>query len=258
MGKIKLIEDHLLRKWLESSIANGDGDNFAQDGLLYRGDIFFEDDAWHRKSGGEERLWEAADKKLLILTKDLNDTEAWNIREETGRRNELTFDYSKTSPFYKNIRMWSYGLLNTDSDGNTPPFSEAKDMNVSGVFYEKAPIARVNCKKQCGGGSISDKVLEEYIRRYASLLLQQISLYDANIIMCCGCKGDVNLILNFVRNMYLKDLACVEGTGDWIYYSPSTGKVVINTYHPSCRISFEDNYTNMMAAYQVFINSNKQ
>ncbi len=257
MNDLRKQESILQKLWLDRSIANGDGDELVKDGLLYRGKIYFENRYWHRDSGNEVAQWNEAATKLLILTKDLNDTEAWDICEETGRRNCVAFDYGKAIPFYKNLRMWSYGLQ-TLKDGKAADFERASDMNISGPHYEQAPIARINCKKQCGSSSISDKALNENISRYADLLQRQIALYDADILLCCGCKSGKNVLLNFVRNTYLTDLECVEGTGNWIYYSPSTRKIAINSYHPSSRISYQDNYNGMMSAYEYFINNVKK
>ena len=60
-----------------------------------------------------------------------------------------------------------------------------------------------------------------------------------------------NLILDFVRSQYLTDLQVVPDTGDWIYYSPATEKWVINSYHPSARIGYEECYVGMMNAFHL-------
>lgn len=256
MSEIKNTENLLQKKWLQESMAKGDGNNLVTDGLLFRGKIYYENGCWHREEGEEERQWIDASRRLMILTKDLDDIDAWDIRQETGRRNTVAFDYNSSAPFYKNLRMWVYGLLNMKG-GRCPDYGIASNMDISGPYYEKAPLVRINCKKQCGGASINDNVLDIYLTRYADLLKSQIELYDASILLCCGCKGGNNVILNFVRSFYLTDLECVPGTGNWIYYSPSTRKLVINSYHPSSRIGYEQNYVGMMDAYEEINNNNK-
>lgn len=251
---IKNTEQQILDAWREEAERLHDAHEFSEDGLLYRGKIFFEDNAWHREAGNEECLWLKAERKLLIITKELNDTEAWNIREETGRQNCIAFSYQKGVPFIKNLRMWSYGLLHSTSD-DYPAFEEARDMEVSGPFFENAPIVHINCKKQCGGATISQKTLSEYINRYSRHLKEQIALYDADVILCCGNANGQNLILNFVKSQYLEDLYLVEGTEGWIYYSPSTGKIVIDSYHPSARIGYEDAYHDMMSGFMFTLKS---
>lgn len=241
-------EDKIWQEWKTLADKFGEGEELVTDGLLLRGEIFYENGCWHRLSGNEEELWNNAGRRLLILTKDLNDDEAWDIRQETGRLNTVAFSYNRAIPFYKNLRMWSYGLLNT-TNGEYPDFEKASDMGISGPFYETAPIARVNCKKQVGGGSIKDSVLMHYLEKYAGPLKKQISLYDADILLCCGCSSGGNLIMDFVKSQYLTDLVPIPDTGNWIWYSPSSGKVVINSYHPSARIGYEDTYCDMMDSF---------
>lgn len=238
-------EKCLMREWQALSEKYGDGTDLSYDGLLFRGEIFYEKGCWHRKTGEEESQWQRAKHRLLILTKDINDDEAWDIRQETGRLNKVAYSYERAIPFYKNLRMWSYGLLQSVS-GVFPTFDEARDMSRSGPFYETAPIARVNCKKQAGGSSIADNVLMDYIERYAVLLKKQIDLYDADIILCCGYSGNRNIIMDFVKSQCLTDLVQVPDTGNWIYHSPSTSKLVINSYHPSARIGYEETYCDMI------------
>lgn len=243
-------EEEIQDRWLVMARNHNDAESLCTDGLLFRGTISYKNGFWSRVKGDEERKWEEAARRLLILAKDLNDDEGWDIRQETGRYNEVAFSYERAISFYKNLRMWSYLVL-TGRAGQMPSFKEARDMNVAGPFYESAPIARVNCKKQVGSGSISDAVLMSYLDTYTPLLKEQIALYDADIIYCCGFSSDRNIILDFVRSHYLTDLVPVPGTDGWIYYSPSTNKMAINSYHPSARIGYEDTYRDLANAYDI-------
>lgn len=248
--KIHEKEEQIQSEWREQAALNNDAEEFATDGLLFRGEIHYVDGYWRRERGNEVENWNNSSHRLLILTKDLNDEEAWDIREETGRRNMVAFSYERAISFYKNLRMWSYGLLQSTIDGY-PSYDEARDMDISGPFYETAPIARINCKKQVGGSSISDQSMMYYLETYSEFLLKQIALYDADMILCCGCSTGKNLILDFIRSQYLKDLICIPETDNWIYYSPSTHKIIVNSYHPSARIGYEDTYINMMKALNI-------
>ena len=250
MGQLKQLEQQILDEWRRFAESKHDAEEFSEDGLLWRELIYYADGSWHRREGNEEELWLNAKRRLLILTKDLNDTEAWNIRQETGRQNTAVFSYQYGAPFIKNLRMWTYGLLHTTSE-EVPDFKTVRNMELSGPFFETAPIAHVNCKKQCGGSSITNRLLSLYLNDYADFLKKQIALYDANIILCCGCVNGKNLILDFVRSQYLTDLQVVPDTGDWIYYSPATEKWVINSYHPSARIGYEECYVGMMNAFHL-------
>lgn len=248
-------EDLIYQEIERIAKANNDADELTRDGLLFRGRIEYSEGCWHRSSGDEEARWNNAKGRLLILTKDVNDEEAWDIREETGRMNGSdVLQYTKCISFYKRLRMFSYGILNSTPDG-FPPFSEARNMNISGPFYEEAPIARMNLKKQVGGSRISNAVLRKYMETYKNPIMEQMKLYDANIVFCAGCSKDgYSIILNFVKDNYLHDLEVVDGTGEWIYHSPKRGKIVINSFHPSMfSISDEQFYNDLVSNYHIAI-----
>ncbi len=247
---IHKIEEEIQKQWLKIALDNNDAESLCTDGLLFRGPIRYENGFWTRSKGDEEKIWAESPRRLLIITKDLNDDEGWDIRQETGRYNEVAFSYERAVAFYKNLRMWSYLIL-TGHPGRMPSFKEARNMNIAGPFYETAPIARVNSKKQVGGSSISDATLMTYLKEYSSLLKAQIELYDANIIYCCGFSNERNIILDFVRSHYLTDLMPIPGTDDWFYYSRSANKLVVNSYHPSARIGYEDTYYDLSHTYDI-------
>ena len=126
----------------------------------------------------------------------------------------------------------------------TPSWDELRE------YYETAPIARVNCKKTVGSEKCPNGVLQKHLETYCDLLLKQIDLYDADVILCCGGS---NLIKDFIKKAYLPDLEKVKET-DWMYYSKSTNKLVVNSYHPSYPgRSSEDIYESMMSDMQKFL-----
>lgn len=257
-------EEVIFNEWVLESIKNGHGDNIAPDGLLFRGQLSDHSNGfWYLNAGREEELWDSAEKRLLILTKDLNNAnengeieEAWDIRQESGLRNALDYvNFEKSIPFYKRLMMWSYGILKMSKDGSYPSFEEARDMSLSGRNYIEGPIARINCKKQCGKSTISDEELSFFMETYSKLLIENINIYHkADILLCCAySQKNGGVIKNFIQKYILNDLIPVEGTEGWIYYSPSTNKVLINSWHPSCRKSYKKTYENMMSAYSTFI-----
>ena len=48
-----------------------------------------------------------------------------------------------------------------------------------------------------------------------------------NILLCCGASGAIK---DFVAENYLTDLMKLN---NWIYYSPQTRKMVIDSWHPT-------------------------
>ncbi len=252
------IEEEIFEEWISLSETNNDGgeDEFAQDGLLYRGDIVYTDKGfWERHEGNEESLWEASSKRIMFLTKDLNDPgNPWDIRCETGRKNKHGKDiFSVNTLFYKNYMRMLYGILNAQEDNSDLSYDTVNNPAIYQPFFDKVPIVRINCKKQVGGNSLKNSELIKYLRNYKDILLKQINLYDANIIVCCGGSS---IIKEFVAKNYITDLIQINS---WIYYSESCDKLVIDAFHLSYPGSHykdapseEEAYTWMMDALKEF------
>ena len=247
-------ENELFEEWKARSLDNNDGDELVSDGLLYRGNIEYNSNGnWVHNKGNESELWEKSAKRILILSKDLNDDEAWDVRGETGRKNKLGQDniIIVTARFYKNMMIWIYGLLNVDKNGKTPDFDAIDSSIIYQPFFDKAPIARINCKKQVGKGEIENVALQDFMERYKDLLIKQINVYDADIILCFGGQS---IIKDFVADHCIDDL---EKVNNYIYYSKHLNKTVIDAYHPSyLGYSNKKLYTELMENYEEFIKNN--
>ena len=242
MKTYKEQEDELFERWMKESEKHGENNEFfAFDGVLYRGDFIYDkndgndDGAWNRNPGNETELWDNAPKRLLILTKDsTKDGELYDVRIEAGRANGKGADCVKADrkAFYDNLHIWSYGLLTACRGEEIQEFDYTPNWEELREFYETAPIARMNCKKQMGDNSISNSALKYYLDTYKVFITEQIEMYDADIILCCGGS---DLILNFVKENYLRDLEPIVKDKEerWAYYSASKNKLVINSYHPS-------------------------
>ena len=78
----------------------------------------------------------------MILTKDLNDEEAWDIRAETGRNNfSGENNVVVSAPFYKNLMRWVYGLLTIDANGHAKKFAEIDRQDVISSFTTRHPLS---------------------------------------------------------------------------------------------------------------------
>lgn len=224
----------------------------SSDGLHYLGDFYYLDSFWGRNPGTEEEKWrEYCQNKrgLVILTKDLNDESAWDIREEHGRKNGCSAPTPSIQyAFYRNLRSWIYGLLNIDKEGNMPLFPNTL---IAQECFENEPWVRINLKKIPGKSSIPNSTLQRYISEFKSLLLEQLSIYkDASIYLDCSRKNGIALL----KELYPDITAFGDGSDEWIYYSLNSKKVIINSYHPSYRAlgSPEDYYNRMRDAVKAF------
>lgn len=223
----------------------GDGGEVSADGLHYLGEFYYEKGYWKRKPGNEERDWKlycARKRGLVILTKDLNDEEAWDIREEHGRKNEVEEPTPSNCGFYRNLRRWIYGLLSMNNEGLMPEFPATY---IAQECFERKPWVRMNLKKIPGSSSISNQELNKNIQDFRSLLLEQLVIYkDASIYLDCTHRHGIKLLR---ENLYSDIKAFGAGEDDWIYFSEEQHFFIVNSYHPSyCIPGGEEAYYDRM------------
>lgn len=247
MSSIKEREKQLFEEWREEI-----GEEYCiNGGLQFRGDYFLTEASdgvcyWDRKEGNEEMLWNESSKRVLILTKDLNEPgDTWDIRKEScGRKavqadqkNDPQIQYLNNIGFYRKLKRWVYGIFKYTNDIDIPTFDYVKsNPDELAKFYEQAPLVRINCKMESGGSTVNNNELLSYIDRDKEFLSRQIKIYQPNVIICCGNQNSENIILNqLVREIY-SDLCIVENTKGWVYYSKDSNVLVVDSYHPSARI----------------------
>ena len=236
-------EEQLFTRWAERARKLRESDEITKDGLLFRGDMWFDGFNQVSKPGDEEQQWTDASLRMLVLTKELNEDDGWDIRGESGRvpSPRLTC---------RTAQLWVYGLMNIP-DRKVMSFSRADNQTRLQGFYENAPIVRINCKKQPDIKSASNMVMQKYLRDYSDLLAEQISLYDSDIILCIGGQG---VMVKFLAEYVYKDL---EQFNEHIWFSPSSGVVVVKQYHPNYNVySRKEMYTSLMNDYQAFLKAN--
>lgn len=210
------------------------GDNIAvsPDGLHYLGAFYYTNGCWVRDCGDEEDKWyQYCNRKrgLVVLTKDLNDEKAWDIREEHARQNGVEEPTPSNHIFYRNLRRWVYALLNMDNKGNIPSFP---DIEIAQECFETKPWVRVNLKKVPGGSSIDNGLLAQYVDKFRSLLQKQLVIYkDTSIYLDCTRRCGIDLL----RELYPDIKAFGDGDDEWIYFSEKHHFIIVNSYHPSYR-----------------------
>lgn len=240
-------EEQIFTRWAERARKLHESDEITKDGLLYRGEMWFDGFNQVSKSGNEEQQWTDASLRLLVMTKELNEDDGWDIRGESGRVPSPRLTCRTAQRFFPNLELWVYGLMNIP-DRKVMSFSKADNATRLQGFYENAPIARVNCKKQPDIKSASNMVLQKYLRDYADLLKEQIELYDADIILCVGGQG---VMIRFLNEYVYTDL---EQFNDHIWFSPSAGVVAVKQFHPNYNVySRQEMYTALMKDYQAFL-----
>jgi hypothetical protein len=249
------LEERLFKEWEELSKKNGDWEidkdgngNLVHDGLLCKGKTYYDELSGYswRERGDEETMWLKSPLRIMFITKDdyrinCDDREDSGIRRWSNGQGDLY-------KFFKNIALWLYLLSNIDDTGKVPTFEEVFNTKKYIPFFHKTSFARINCKKQLGGKSISPTTLKNYMERYKELLIQNIMMYDADIIVCCDGPG---VIKDFVKDNCFHDMKKINGG---IYYSASTNKIIVHAYHPSYFIiGYEDMYNEMKGYFEDFL-----
>ena len=240
-------EDELFERWAQRARKLRESDEITKDGLLYRGELWFDGINQVCRPSDEEQQWDDASLRLLVLTKELQDDDGWDIRGESGRVPSPRLTCRTAQRFFPNLELWVYGLMNIP-DRKVMTYARAdNEVRLQG-FYENAPIARVNFKKQPDIKAASNTVLQKYMRDYADLLKEQISLYDADILLCIGGQG---VMVKFLADNVYSDL---EQFNEHIWFSPSKGVVVVKQYHPNYNVySRKEMYVGMIKDYQDFL-----
>jgi len=243
--------DKILDEWDSESQKNG-YKKFCRDGLMYKGEIwsFFSEKEgkkfWGRKNGNEDELWEKSNKKIMFLMKDTNGNPNQDYREWLGRQHKSII----THKFFKNIALWLLGLHSIRNDGYYIPFEKAIEPEFYSKAFDDIPFAIVNCKKESGGSQISDTILWHYCEQFGHFLKKQVETLQPNIIVCGG--GTYSTVLRIAKKIIYPELV-FEKINNWIYYNKKNDIVLINSYHPSARISYEQAYKGMMSSYSEFI-----
>ena len=240
-------EERLFKRWAERAKKLHESDEITKDGLLYRGELWFDGFNQVCRPANEEQLWADAGMRLLVLTKELNEDDGWDIRGESGRVPSPRLTCRTAQRFFPNLELWVYGLMNIP-DRKVMSYSRADNETRLQGFYENAPIAHVNCKKQPDNRAASNLVMQKYLRDYADLLSEQVKLYDADIILCIGGQG---VMVKFLADHVYKDLKQVN---EHLWYSPEAGVAVVKQYHPNYNVySRKEMYTRMIDDYQAFL-----
>jgi hypothetical protein len=241
---------------------------FAPDGIMYKGEFrgtykYYENSNYkfrwmHIPSGRENILWTNAPLRVLFLTKDQNtsgDT-AWDVRSETywaADENVTPKERGIDKSFFNsNLVYILYGILNSTADKQVGYKDAAKEAL---SFVDEQIFARINCKKEVGGGKCENYDLQKAIDRDLKLLKEQILNLDADIFVCCGYSESIeptgSHILNFLNEIgYNFEQDSKEETGEWIYYDKKNNKVAINSYHLSYS-GFD--YNGLITAYSKFL-----
>jgi len=164
--------------------------------------------------------------RVLYILKEVNSEQSnWSLKDflhKGGRA--ATWD---------NIALWQYGLLNSHIKFK---WNEINKKRTEKFRKENLrTISVINVKKTPGSHVSNNKELSRFVKEDKDLIKRQISIYNPNLIICCGTAGvlkEFELLGSFTRWN-------VSSCGIQ-YHISETNQIVINFCHPEARIN--DNY----------------
>ncbi len=220
----------LFEKWKAKSIENGEEKAFCEDGLMYK--------YGHDKNYVDE-LWDKSKKRILFLLKDpiedSGDSRLWLNEPENQQLRPIIM---------KKLAYILYGL-STVKDGKVTDFWDITHEQLVKCFNE-IPFAYVESKKQEGTTVIKDKELDKYINRYKEYLTEEINILNPDIVICFGGPQH-----HFAVNDLYKDAEVID---KHIRLHKQTNTLIIYSYHPRARKSYESFYSEIMHEYGKFLN----
>ena len=219
-------EDLLFKQWRANLGVSED--EFVNDGLLFHDGLYWDGYSYVRtNSGNNTENWLNAKRRLLIITRDqpAEKGDIWDVRGDYPLTKNGEF---KRNNMYKCLIQWGYAAINFDNGDEICLDDESKIQ-----FWRDAPIARMNCGKVAGkrvkNGGCNRKKVKEYLETQKDFILEQLKIYDANIIMCCsGSDTKSNPIVEFIKAHYLHEL---EKINNYVYASKERKTMVIDSYH---------------------------
>ena len=261
MASIHEEEDRILKELSNNCPTSIDKDKLVPDGLHYLGKLSYEENGcWEREPGDEEKRWEdICDQKrgLVVLTKDLNDDQVWDIRIDHGRKNNIADPTPSRKGFYENLRRWIYGLMTMSDRGEMPEYPTTEDVQ---EHFEKEPWVRMNLKKERGKGAVTDPVLHAHIEATKESLKEQLKLYRrASIYIDCAKGEGIELLKQMYPNiqMYPDITSFYSGEKPRISYSEEYRFIIIDSHHPSSRMKRRTYYDDMKKAVQAFFEEHR-
>ena len=225
-------ETDLCTRW-KNSYSKEEQKKFCFDGLIYYRDPNCKDEY------AEVMKWEHAKRKVLFLLKDTNDNPDCDYRESV-------FYDTDERPLYKmNVVLlkWLWAL-NEVTASHLPVFNKTREDYIQSA--QRYPMAIVNIKKVSGNPSIYNAAIREYYERDKSFLKEQLREILKPTMIVCG--GGSNTLLEIAKKIY-EDMDFKQ-YNDWCYYCKNSKLLLINSYHPSSRLSNELKFDGMIENVQ--------
>lgn len=204
------------------------------------------------------KAWEQSTRRVMFLVKDqptvwCDDARLWlkicDNDDSSGQYRKQRNRELKPR-FIRNIANVFWGLMSATREHLCTAIEMRESFESVKSNFNRMPFAFVECKKQGGTTSISNDVLQHYLNTYGDLLWREIQILKPNILVCTS-----SIIYNFIIGKYPQnELISLSGHNS-IRIHPQTKTVILCSFHPSARISFDKFYEGVMDHYRAYIQS---
>lgn len=160
--------------------------------------------------------------RILYLLKEVNGGENWDLRQylRDGARRQ-TWDV---------VARWTEAIFSPDT--HIPWASLNRDEQDNRQRRERClpTICAMNLKKIPGTHTANDKELQQAVAQYQPLLKQQLTLYQPDLVVCCGTSWAYPQIMGAQPHWRITS----RGVPYWL---EPTGTLVITYAHPEARVA---------------------
>ncbi|NOW90687.1 uncharacterized protein YihD (DUF1040 family) [Clostridium beijerinckii] len=202
----------------------------------------------------DKDTWDKTEKKILFILKEPNGEQD---KDDDGNMNlafGLRKDVKKLNQYatWRNIFLWSQGLLNTDIN-NITDFNKIHKRIESGNLKN---IAILNLKKTYGT-SVSDmSEIKDFANKDKDLILKEIELINPDIIVTANVMYILKML---IPKEQLNTNLNLDKYNDWIneWNVGHKSICIIKHYHPQCwNFKDETKYNDCCLSYQQYLVKN--
>lgn len=125
----------------------------------------------------EEGSYLSSNPKILFLLKEANSPgeSGWSLIEKIRSYDPV--------PMLDTLARWTIGIRNLPKD---VPWSAVKSISAYSRICALNEVVLFNLKKTPGGRFTYEKKLAEDALKHSSLLQEQFSFYNPDLVICCG------------------------------------------------------------------------
>lgn len=189
----------------------------------------------------DEKQYISAPYRIMYVLKEVNGGSGWSLCDhlQSGGRDR------EHDPTWDNIARWTEGIFNLPKE---LPWSELEKDCWTRRERILPKICAINVKKTSGSYVSDENKIYTAARSNADILLQQLTLYDPEIVICCGTEDA------FVDACFSGKQIEWKMTTRGIWYFRDEDKIVISFSHPAARVKYCYLYYALLDAVKEILN----